>query len=296
MLHSNTLWAMEPARLELMMKEASRLAIPTARQIDAARRAAVKKLGKVSGKIAVLPVRGVIEQRLGIWGYYFGGVGCDDLGRAVDALMANKDVAAVVLDIDSPGGSTCGVRELADKLMRHRGKKQLVAVANSLACSAAYWIGCSCDQFYATPGADVGSIGVYCTHEDVSVAMQESGVKVSFIQAGKYKTEGNSYEPLTDEAKTHLQSLVDDSYSQFVNGVAAARGVSAKEVRSGYGEGRFFTASQALERKMIDKVMTLEEVLQKLGALPASDVQQARGVSTHVLKLRQEHRKRKGVA
>jgi ClpP class serine protease len=96
--------------------------------------------------------------------------------------------------------------------------------------------------------------------------MEEEGVKVTFIQAGKYKTETNPFEPLTDEARQHLQQQVDATYETFVAQVARGRGVAKSVARDGFGQGRMYHASQAAELGLVDRVATMGRVLDELGA------------------------------
>jgi ClpP class serine protease len=94
-------------------------------------------------------------------------------------------------------------------------------------------------------------------------------VKVSYISAGKYKTEGNFEEPLTDEARAHIQSIVDDSYGLFVGDVARGRGVSAADVRANYGEGRALTVKDAKAAGMIDRIAGYDETVRRLAGVKA---------------------------
>jgi ClpP class serine protease len=91
--------------------------------------------------------------------------------------------------------------------------------------------------------------------------VENEGVKVSLVSAGKYKTEGNPFEPLTDEAREAIQEMVDDYYSMFINAVARNRGVSASDVRGGFGEGRVVSADKAVALGMVDRVGSFSEVI-----------------------------------
>ncbi|NDU92296.1 MAG: S49 family peptidase, partial [Ferrovum sp.] len=135
---------------------------------------------------------------------------------ALQDALADETVGQILIDIDSPGGSVYGVAELASEILNARSQKPVVAIANSLAASAAYWVGSAATEFYCTPGGEVGSIGVWQAHEDISGALLYEGIDVTLISAGKYKVEGNPYEPLTEEATAFLQSRVDEYYSVFV--------------------------------------------------------------------------------
>jgi ClpP class serine protease len=107
----------------------------------------------------------------------------------------------------------------------------------------------------------VGSIGVWQAHEDISGALLYEGIDVTLISAGKYKVEGNPYEPLTEEATDFLQSRVDEYYSVFVESVATARGVTTDAVIQGMGQGRVVGAATAVSLGMVDGVMAFDQVV-----------------------------------
>jgi signal peptide peptidase SppA len=124
--------------------------------------------------------------------------------------LADPSIGGIVISVDSPGGSVYGVPELVAEIYRARGQKPVVAVADSMAASAAYWIACQAEQVYVTPGGEVGSIGVLTAHADMSQALANEGVSVSVISAGRYKAEASPYAPLTDEARAAIQARVDE--------------------------------------------------------------------------------------
>ena len=226
--------------------------------------AAVAPAEQRAEAVAVLPLYGVIAQRADLMTESSGGTSVERFTARFRELVADPNVGAIVLDVDSPGGTVSGVDELAAEIYRARGSKPIVAVANSLAASAAYWIASAADELVVTPSGEVGSIGVLTAHEDMSAMLETEGVRVSLISAGKYKTEGNPYEPLSDEARAALQVRVDGYYDMFVKAVARNRGVSARDVREGYGEGRVVGAVQAKALGMADRVATLDETLARL--------------------------------
>jgi signal peptide peptidase SppA len=229
------------------------------------RNAAAKTVGgQRSGSIAVVPLYGTIMQRANMMEMCGGGTSVQTFTDAFRQALADETVSQILIDIDSPGGSVYGVGELAAEVYSARNTKPVVAVANSLAASAAYWIGCSAQEFYCTPGGEVGSIGVWQAHEDWSAAMAEAGVKTTLISAGKYKTEGNPYQPLDEDAQAFMQSRVDDYYSAFTKGVAKGRAVPIDSVRNGMGQGRVLGSDQAFDQKMIDGVMTFDDVVKRM--------------------------------
>ena len=223
-----------------------------------------KRKIQLRGGVAVLPIAGAITQK----GEYFG-TSTERLRAQVGQALANPDIGAIVFDVDSPGGSVSGVPELAEFIYKSRGKKPMVAVVNSLMASAAYWIGSAADEVVIAPSGEAGSIGVFMLHVDASKALEEFGVKVSIIRAGKYKAEGNPFEPLTDDARAHMQDGVNEYYGQFVDAVAAHRGVTGGEVAAGYGQGRALTARKAVQAGLADRVGTLGSVLAEMGVDPS---------------------------
>ena len=110
--------------------------------------------------ILIVPVRGVIEQRSTWLSELFGGTSAEKIGALVEAGVNDSRVAGIILDVDSPGGEVSGTPELSSKIFNLRGKKPIVAIANSLMASAAYWIGSAADEIVITPSGMAGSIGV----------------------------------------------------------------------------------------------------------------------------------------
>lgn len=275
-----TPWALMPERLQAMTAVLTRWSsdvppsdetlfqINTDRVLrDTRKQFATDRASSNAGAgIAVLPLYGVVTQR-GNMVDDISGPGSTSTQKFTSAMrqvLADDTVGQILIDIDSPGGSVYGVAELAAEIVKARAQKPVVAVANSLAASAAYWIGCSAGEFYVTPGGEVGSIGVWQAHFDYSKALEEEGVKPTLISAGKFKVEGNPYVPLDHEAQAFMQSRVDDYYNAFIKAVAKGRGVSVGDVRDGMGEGRVLGADAALAAKMVDGVATFDDVLAKM--------------------------------
>ena len=219
-----------------------------------------------AGAIAVLPLHGTISNRAGMMSDISGGTSCEQFTQWLRAALSDPQVKSIVMDIDSPGGTVTGVQELADEIYQARQQKPVIAVANGMAASAAYYLGSQASEMVVTPSGEVGSIGVFAAHEDVSKALENVGVKTTFISAGKYKTEGNSYEPLSSEARDAMQSKVDAYYQQFVNSVARGRNTSSAQVESDMGQGRMVMAGPAKRAGMVDRVATMDQTLKRLGA------------------------------
>ncbi len=225
------------------------------------------RLPRVEGSIAVIPLHGMITQRGSVWDDLFGGTSTMRFEAAFSRAMNNPQIGGIVLDVDSPGGTTPGVKLASDRVYAARGQKPVVAVANSMADSAAYWIASAAEYFVAVPGAwSIGSIGVYRMHEDYSEAMAKDGVKVTLIGVPEYKTEGNPYEPLTAEGAAFSMQQVEATYAEFVKDVARNRGVSSGDVKAHFGKGRDFHADQAKEMNMIDRIVAMDQVFREMAA------------------------------
>jgi signal peptide peptidase SppA len=220
------------------------------------------------GSVGVIPMVGIISNRMSMISNVSGpgaGASIQKMTAQFRQALDDDQCKAVIFDCDSPGGAVDGVQEFASEIFSARGYKPIIAVVNSMACSAAYWLASAASTLVITPSGTAGSIGVYMTHFDESEALKQAGIKVTFIKAGKYKVEGNSAEPLPGEARAALQSKVDDYYGSFLRAVAQNRGTSQTAVRDGYGQGRSVLANDALQQGLVDRVGTLDNVLAGLG-------------------------------
>jgi signal peptide peptidase SppA len=265
---NGSIWAIIPEKMDaiigLLHARASGILMDAA---TVEKVAAANKSGSeptVRRSVAVLPIYGTIAQRVGLLESASGGVSTERIGRQFDALVADDNVGAIVLDVDSPGGNYAGTPELAAKIMAARGSKPIVAVANSMAASAAYWIASAADEIVVTPSGEVGSIGVLSVHYDGSEANAKEGIKPTYVTYGKYKAEANPDGPLSDDARDYLQSRVDEVGREFEGTVAKHRGVGVGVVRETFGQGRMFAANEAVKRGMADRTATLESTIDRL--------------------------------
>ncbi len=236
-------------------------------EMRAAERATPKSGRKAQGSVGIIQIRGAISQHPNTGESAGDFASTDDVSAALRAMADDPDIGSIVLDFDSPGGTIFGVPELAAQIREARARKPIVAVANSLMASAAYWLGAQADQLYVTPGGIVGSIGVYGMHQDISKAAENEGVKFTLISAGKHKVDGNPYEPLPDDVRERMQARIDEAYDMFIKDVARGRGVSEAEVRNGYGEGDIVTAKQAKALGMVDGIYTLEQAIARAATM-----------------------------
>lgn len=221
--------------------------------------------------VAIIPLIGTIIPRADMFEESSGAVSIQKFQQTFREMVNDDQVDSIIIDVDSPGGQVSGVQEMADEIFQSRGKKPIIAIANSLAASAAYWLASAADEIIVTPSSEVGSIGVFAMHQDLSQMLDKAGVKVSLISSGKYKTEGNPFEPLNDEARGAIQSRVAEYYESFVSGVAQNRGVKYHEVINGFGQGRVVGAIDAVKFGMADRVGTLDDAINYALALASVD-------------------------
>ncbi len=208
------------------------------------------------GSVAVIPISGIILQHTDLFG-----TSTDGAGRAFDAALADPAVQTVLLWIDSPGGGVAGVEELSRKIFAGRQQKRVVAAIDSLAASAALWIGASANEIVITPSGQAGSIGVFTVHVDTSKALEMAGIRVSLVSSSPGKVGGNEFQPLDNAAAADLQAKVTAYGDMFTAAVARGRGVAPATVARTYGQGRMLLAGDAKAVGLVDRVDTFQNVL-----------------------------------
>jgi len=211
--------------------------------------------------IGILNINGPIFPKANMMTQMSGATSIQQLQSNFRDMLSNDQITSIVLNIDSPGGMSDLIMEMGDEIFAARGTKPIVAVANTTAASAAYWLGSQAEKFYVTPSGRVGSVGVYTVHEDRSGKLEKEGIKTTIISAGKYKVEGSSIGPLSDDAKSHIQERVDETFTDFISAVARGRGQSVEQVTEHYANGRTYPAKTADALKMVDGIATFDSVV-----------------------------------
>lgn len=176
-----------------------------------------------------------------------------DRVAALDRLAKSSQARAVVVHIDSPGGTTAGSEQLHDALRKVAEAKPLVVVVDGLAASGGYMAAMSGDHIVAQSSSLVGSIGVIFQYPNVADLLKTIGVKVEEVKSSPLKAAPNGFEPTSPEARAALESIVRDSYAWFKEMVSDRRkltGVALDQV----SDGRVFTGRQAVELKLVDEL------------------------------------------
>ena len=173
----------------------------------------------------------------------------------VEALerLANSKAAAVIVHINSPGGTTAGSEQLYDALVQLKAKKPLVVVVEGLAASGGYITAIAADHIIAQQTSLVGSIGVLFQFPNFTDLMKTVGVKVEEVKSSPLKAAPNGFEPTSPEARAALDSLVKDSYAWFRDLVKARRGMD-DALLDKVADGRVFTGRQAVDLKLVDQL------------------------------------------
>ena len=269
-------WALHPAKLEEMAMFFDRLLAGEKFNFPAteAGKSGLKtdEPYQIIDGTAILPVYGVIDKRMNLFMKFSGGTSTQLLARDFKKALADPQVETILLDVESPGGSVDGTKELADLILAAREQKPVVAYANGLMASAAYWIGSAGLAIVAPETAEVGSIGVALMHYDYSAADAKEGVKRTVITGGKYKRIASDEKPLSKEGQDYLQAMVDDYYALFLEGVGRQRGMEPAAVHDQMADGRIFIGKKALKAGLIDQIGNFNDALAlaraKGGAMP----------------------------
>ncbi len=223
---------------------------------------APEPLRSVPTQIAVLPIVGTLVRRTVALEADSGLVSYAAIGQQLEAAVANPTVAGILLDIDSPGGESGGVFDLADRIYTASQQKPVFAVASEQALSAGYALASGASRIFVSRTSGVGSIGVLAMHVDQSAKDAKDGVRYTTVFAGQRKNDLNPHESLSPEALTFLQSEVDRVYGLFVDTVARHRNLSLEAVRA--TEAGLFFGQQAIDAGLADALGTFDDALDAL--------------------------------
>ncbi len=193
-----------------------------------------------SNKVGVIEIKGPIE----------------DSKRVLEGIREFKEarsLKAVVVRIDSPGGSVGPSQEIYDAVKDLGRTKEVVVSMGSIAASGGFYIACAGEKVFANPGTLTGSIGVIFQIPNLAGVMKWAGVQVSTIKAGKLKDTGNMFRDMTPDEREYLQGVLSDVHKQFIEAVAEGRKLKPSEVEP-YADGRVFTGRQAKAWKLVDEL------------------------------------------
>lgn len=196
----------------------------------------------------------------------------DPIIRQLDDLSGRSDVHALVLRIDSPGGSVVAAQEVYRELVKIREREDLVILTSmgNVAASGGYYIACASDLIMASPGTITGSIGVIASWTQYDELLRWARLKDVVIKSGEMKDAGNPAREITEAERAYHQELVDELHSQFLEAVVESRGLP-EEAITRLGDGRVFTGNAALKMDLIDEIGNLSDALERAADLAGLD-------------------------
>ncbi len=206
----------------------------------------------VGERVAILKISGVIVNPIPVV-------------KKIEKLRKDKSVKALVIRIDSPGGSVGASQEIYRAIERFKesGKPVVVSMGN-IAASGGYYISAPADYIFANPGTITGSIGVIIQHIAYRELMEKIGIKATAIKTGKFKDTLNPFRELTEEEKQYLKETINDAYEQFLRAILKYRKhkISEEKLRQ-VADGRVFTGETARELGLVDELGGLHDAIEK---------------------------------
>ncbi len=220
--------------------------------------------GWVSDRIAIIDVSGVLMNARDQGLLSEGEHAVSLLVEKLDAAASDKRVKAVILRINSPGGTVAASETLYEEIKSFRAKtgKPVIAFFQDVAASGGYLIACAADEIIAQRGSVTGSIGVVMLTVDLSGTLSKLGVRTEAIKSGPYKDAGSPFRSMRSEERKVFQDLVDGFYQHFLEVVASGRPKLTVEKIATLADGRVYSAQQALEVGLIDRIGTLREAIE----------------------------------
>lgn len=217
---------------------------------------------------AIIPVKGVIGKNLSELESLCGCCDIHDVEEMLEECERDTSIKTIILDIDSPGGTSVGVPELANRIKNC--SKEVISFTGNECCSAAYWLGSQASKFYATPSSSVGSIGVYIAFPDCSEAFKMEGVKMDVIKSGTYKGAGIPGTSLDENQRKMLQQEVEDIHADFKESVKSVRSF----VEDSSMEGQMFSGKRGAEAGLVTSLTNgFDEMLKELDAAVFAQVE-----------------------
>lgn len=250
------LWSIEPrmAQQVLKMLDATPLEAHLAHAASMPK-AELKSDGyDLQGGIAVISLSGVMTKNP----TSMGTASTVALRRAMRGALRDESVSAILLVVDSPGGSVSGVNDLASDVSAIKNKKPVYVYVEDTCCSAAYWVASQATEIYSNPTGVVGSIGVYTVIYDASEYYEGKGIKTHVLSTGAFKGAGAEGSEITDEQLAQWQKEVDAFHQHFLSAVSSGRDMTSDEVGP-LADGRVFMAREAKANGLVDHVLTIDE-------------------------------------
>lgn len=254
-------WCIEPTRFNQILDRVNRMDLTAhiAAQSPAEFEMASQKYdASEDGSIAFVTLSGAMTKA----GSSLGGGSTVAARQAIRQAENDSRVKAIMLKIDSPGGTVSGTKDLADTVAK--AQKPVIAFVEDLCCSAAMWVASQADEIYANNAtATIGSIGTFLGLYDLSKALENEGIRAVVVKAGEFKAAGFPGTEITDAQIAEWQKMVDQLQAEFTSGIASGRKLSSDDAAK-LATGQTWLASEAITLKLIDGIKTSDEVVSML--------------------------------
>jgi signal peptide peptidase SppA len=271
--HNNaSFWLGTPASYETVISAQAKIQEHSARgHYDEDEDKMSSPILSISEGIATVMVHGSLTSEDSFYNQMFGITSYNEIRNAIIEAVGSMEVSRIVLDIDSPGGSAKGIDDLGDFIKFASARLPIVAHVSGEALSAACWIATSCDSITGSRMSQHGSIGVIAVLQEITKMAEDQGVKFHVFRAGKYKAIGSPYEELTDEFREIIQAQVDTIEGFFLDAISDNRGIPRGSVKARVGEGLTFFAAEAVDKGLLDEVLSIQDLLTRLISLSNSN-------------------------
>jgi len=207
-----------------------------------------KRVLSSKDKVGVVMIKGVLNES-------------SQINDQLEEYDRDNNVKAIVIRIDSPGGSVVPAQEVYDKILEVKKNKNVLVSMGAVAASGGYYIASAAEKIVANPGTITGSIGVIAQFPQMKELLDKIGLKSTIIKSGKYKDTGSPTREMTSDEKSLIQGVVDDIYNQFVEVVSLNRKKPKADIEA-IADGRIFTGRQALSLGLIDYLGNMEYTIQ----------------------------------
>lgn len=228
-----------------------------------------KSKAKGSANVAQINVYGVISDEASGGPFSSGeGANANKLISNIKKAREDDGIKAILLRINSPGGTAAASQAVYEELMRTRQETDIKIIASlgDVAASGGYYIASAADHIVANPSSITGSIGVIVQTQNVTSLLDKIGVQTSTIKSGPLKDILSPFRETKPEERKILQSVVDESYKQFLDAIVAGRGMSLEKLKP-LADGRIYTGTQAKDKKLVDSLGNYYDALNKTAEL-----------------------------
>ncbi len=256
----DTVWAIEPLAMGRIIEATKSLNLESLRP---PRGLELSSPLNTNNGVAIIDVLGVLTKRPSLYQVYFNASSTQLIRQAVEMAAADQDVRAILLRIDSPGGSVEGLAELGDAVFAARQSKPVYAQIDGMSASAAYYIASQAEKIFAGRMDLIGSIGTRLLFYDWSRLFANEGIEAVPIDTGEFKSAAAMGTEITDRQRAYFQSIVDQYFADFVAAIVRGRGMTEQAVRA-IADGRIMVAGEAKSLNLIDGIQSFDQTLEQL--------------------------------